>query len=194
MSRTSAAGPDGVSPCLFRAVHPSVVTRLYNLLMRCGRLPENLLMSRTVFLPKKADAKNPGDFRPITIPSVIVRGLHKILTKRIKKLLDIDVRQRAFRNMDGCADNTFLLDTFLRYHRKRFRSLYVASLDVSEAFDSVSHPAIETTLAAVGVPSPMVQYLSRVYKESHTRLEGANWSSRPVRPRRGVRQGDHYCW
>lgn len=190
VEKSSSSGPDGISPRLFRSVHPTVVIRIYNLLMWCGKLPESLLMSRTVFLPKKSDASEPGDFRPITIPSVIVRGLHKILARRMERLLDIDTRQRAFRRMDGCADNTFLLDTILRYHRRKFRPLYVASLDISKAFDSVSHPAIKATLSAVGLPSAMVEYLAEVYAGSRTILEGENWRSRPIHPRRGVRQGD----
>lgn len=122
--------------------------------MWCEELPEDLLLSRTIFLPKKKDANVPGDFRPITIPPVLVRGLHKILAKRLEDALDIDPRQRAFRSMDGCADNIFLLDTLLRYHRKQYKSLYIASIDVSKAFDAVTHPAIENTLTSLGVPPP----------------------------------------
>ncbi|KMQ88341.1 reverse transcriptase [Lasius niger] len=188
--RPSAAGPDGVTPRLFRAVPTEILLRIYNIIMWCERLPEDLLKSRTIFLPKKTDAVEPGDFRPITIPSVIVRGLHKILAKRMEVMLDIDPRERAFRNTDGCADNTFLLDTILRSHRRNFKSVYMASLDVSKAFDSVSHPAIETALTEIGVPRPMVRYLAEIYRESRTRLEGDTWSSAYIHPGRGVRQGD----
>lgn len=92
-------------------------------------------------------------------------------------MLDIDPRQRAFRSTDGCADNTFLLDTLLRYHRKNFRSLYMASLDISKAFDSVSHSAIMETLKGVGVPSPMIEYLEDTYLKTR-------------RPFRRVKDGD----
>lgn len=190
ISRTSAPGPDGVSARLFRSIPSALLIRMYNLLMWCRRLPEDLLVSRTVFIPKKSGASDPGDFRPITIPSVLVRGFHKILAKRLEKMLDIDRRQRAFRAADGCAENTFLLDTMLRFHRSHFRSLYVASLDVSKAFDSVSHPAIEATLISMGVPAPMVEYLKEVYMKSTTHLEGRGWKSESIHPRRGVRQGD----
>lgn len=190
VQRTSAAGPDGVSPRLFRAIPSATLIRIYNLLMWCGKLPEELLKSRTVFLPKKKDATLPGDFRSITIPSVLVRGLHKILAKRMETSLDIDARQRAFRSTDGCADNTFLLDIILRTHRKRFRSLYMASLDISKAFDSVSHSAIAAVLTEIGIPGPMIQYLIEVYKGSKTYLEEGTWTSAPIHPERGVRQGD----
>jgi len=157
IAMTSAAGPDGVSARLLRSIPSEILVRIYNILMWCGRLPRDLLESRTIFLPKQKDAEAPGDFLPITIPPVLVRGLHKILAKRMEILLDIDPRQRAFRSTDGCADNTFLLDTLLRYHRKKYKPLYMAALDISKAFDSVSHPAIIATLRNIGVPPPMVE-------------------------------------
>lgn len=74
--------------------------------------------------------------------------------------------------MDGCADNIFFLDTLLHYHRKQCRSLYVASIDVSKAFNAVAHPAIKATLNSLGVPAAMIRYLEYVYAGSRTYIEG----------------------
>lgn len=189
LSLITAAGPDGVSARLLRSIPVGILCRLFNLLMWSG-LPEDLLLSKTIFLPKKAQAETPEDFRPITIPSVIVRSLHKILARRLMHLVDIDHRQRGFRNTDGCADNTFLLDTILRQHRRKIRPLYMASIDVSKAFDSVSHPAIQAILTDAGLPEAMIAYMRNVYHKSRTCLFGEGWTSKPIHPQRGVKQGD----
>lgn len=188
--RASAAGPDGVSARLFQAIPPLVLVKIYNLLMWCESLLEDLLLSRTVFLPKKKEANDPGDFRPITIPPVLVRGLHRILAVRLERALNIDSRQRAFKPTDGCSDNVFLLDTLLRFHRKKYQSLYVASLDVAKAFNTVTHATITATLQSLGVPSPMINYLQQVYERSKTRMEGDDWVSQPIHPVRGARKVD----
>lgn len=190
ISYNSAPGPDGTTARLYRAIPENVILRLYNLFMWCEALPSEMMLSRTVFLPKKKDAKEPGDFRPITIPPILLRGLHKILARRMEAALNIDARQRAFRSTDGCADNTLLLDTILRYHRREFKSLHMASIDVSKAFDAITHPAIRSTLESLGIPQPMVRYLSGVYAGCKTRLEGDGWTSKAFHPARGVRQGD----
>ncbi|KAL0103848.1 hypothetical protein PUN28_017885 [Cardiocondyla obscurior] len=52
-------------------------------------LPADMLLLRTVFLPKKQDAREPENFRHITIPPIILKGLHKVLAKRMEKELDI---------------------------------------------------------------------------------------------------------
>ncbi|KMQ89970.1 reverse transcriptase [Lasius niger] len=153
IARSSAAGPDGISARLFRATPGQILLRIY-ILLRCRELLEDLLRSRTIFIPKKQDANDPEDFRPITIPPVLVRSLHKILAKRMEVLLDIDPRQRAFKSTDGWADNIFLVDTLLRLYRREFRPLNLASLHVGKAFDFITHSAVETTLTSLEIPSP----------------------------------------
>ena len=39
--------------------------------------------ARTIFIPKKPDAVEPADFRPVTISSALARLFHRILAKRI---------------------------------------------------------------------------------------------------------------
>lgn len=76
-----------------------------------------------MLIPKKSNAKEPGDFRPITVSSAIIRTLHKIFALRLRKSVALDERQRAFRPTDGCSDNIFLLDLALRYHFQKHKSL-----------------------------------------------------------------------
>lgn len=68
--------------------------------------------------------------------------------------------------------------------------MFLAAIDVSKAFDSVSHAAIRKVAEGIGLPKPMIEYLMFVYQHSATRLMGDDWTSAPIRPRRGVRQGD----
>jgi len=84
-----------------------------------------------------------------------MRTLHKILATRMGHNICLDQRQRAFRPTDGCSDNIFLLDMVLRYHHRSHKPLFMASLDIAKAFDSVSHKTIEETLIVKGVLAPM---------------------------------------
>jgi len=105
-----------------------------------------LLESLTTLIPKISRAKMPAEFRPITISSVLIRTLHKILAMRMANSISLDQRQRAFRATDGCSDNVFLLDMISRYHHTRHKPLFVASLDIAKAFDLVPHDTINETL------------------------------------------------
>lgn len=189
-SRKSAPGPDGLTEQDIRGFPKGMLLCLYNLFMWCEELPECLLASRTIFIPKKGFENMPEKYRPITIPSVMVRGFHSILAGRLAKELDIDERQRGFRNMDGCRDNTFQLDMILRQHYRSLKPLYIASVDITKAFPSVSHPCLLECMRSFGVPSEFVRYIEGVYRRGYTILQGQGWTSDKIYPRRGVRQGD----
>ena len=108
----------------------------------------------------------------------------------MNRLISLDERQREFRATDGCADNVFLLDLILRHHHTRHKSLYIASIDVAEAFDSVAHSAIMQTSGARGCPEPMLDYVRSVYSEATTTITSDGWQSHAIHPIHGVRQGD----
>lgn len=118
-----------------------------NLLLIGGKIPEFLFESKIILIPKKEEASNPGDFRPITVSSVLVRTFHKILVNRLAKAITLDGRQRAFLPRDGTARNIFDLNMILRYHRQYYKPLYLSSINLTKAFDFVSHNTIRDTLA-----------------------------------------------
>ena len=187
----TAAGPDGMTSRQFRKIPNAILVRILNLIIWCGKLPAHLSIARTVFIPKKSGAVAPGEFRPISITSIFARCLNKILATRVERFISLDDRQRAFRNgFDGCRDNVFLLDSMLRDRYTSYRSMYMATVDLSKAFDSVSHQALLSAAGAAGMPEPMLQYLKDFYKQASTTIVGCGWESDRIRVTRGVRQGD----
>lgn len=189
-ANTTSAGPDGLTARSLRAVPLDVLMRILNIILWCGNAPTYLLESVTTLIPKKSNAHSPSDFRPITVSSVLTRTLHKVLAGRMARLIHLDQRQRAFRPTDGCSDNIFLLDLLLRYHHRHHKSLYIASLDIAKAFDSVSHESIRETLESMGLPQPMTSYIMDVYQRSTTTLCCGSWTSNKIHPTCGVKQGD----
>lgn len=78
----------------------------------------------------------------------------------------------------------------IKIHRQNFKSLFIASIDIAKAFDSVSHNTIRDTLTIKGIPNPMVRYIMDVYARSTTKLVCDGWESDPIHPTCGVKQGD----
>lgn len=187
---TTAHGPDMVTARQLRAVPLAILARIFNIFMICGKIPQWLLSSRTVLIPKKDNATEPGEYRPITVSSVITRTYHKVLASRILSAVDLDQRQKAFVPVDGCAENTFRFDMLLRHHRQTFKPLYLASVDIAKAFDSVTHQTIIDTLKTKGIPGSMVSYIEYVYQNSSTSLVCGDWTSDKIHPTCGVKQGD----
>lgn len=192
-NNSTAPGPDGISVRLAKKIPMEVLVRMLNIVLWCGKMPKKLLESVTTLIPKKSEAGSPADFRPISVASVLVRVLHRILASRLSRYVHLDQRQRAFRPTDGCSDNVFHLDLVLRQHHKQHKPLFMASLDIAKAFDSVSHKTIQETLETLeimGVPQPMTQYIMDVYNNSTTKLTCNGWTSDHIKPLCGVKQGD----
>ena len=183
-------GHDGLTAHQFRAISLGIIVRIFNLILWCENLFKHLAISRTTFIPKKSQASLPGEFRPIFISSVFARVLHKILAQRIDAKIEMD-DQRAFRaRMDGCRDNTVLLDVLLRSRYQQFKSTFAATLDLARSVGSVEHSAIMRATEAAGIPPLLIKYLKNLYASSTTTLMGTDWSSEPIKVTRKVKQGD----
>jgi len=126
-----------------------------------GYSPEILVYSRTIFAAKKGDPECPGNYRPISIASVAIRHLHRILDRCMEKLSMVDTRQRGFQQADSVAENLFLLDSVLKDALSTCKGLCLASLDLSKVFDSVSHESITSAMCYVGLKPRFVEYIRR---------------------------------
>ena len=187
---SSSAGLDGVTPRQWRAVPPQLRALLFNVVMLAKGFPKELLRTRTVFIPKTSQPAGPSDYRPISILSVIVRQLHRILAARLLRAPVVDERQRAFIKADGVAENTAILDALLHSAKARKEELHIATLDVSKAFDTLSHEALLAVVSQLGFPQGFCSYIAQLYTGAATSFQIGGRLTPPVAVRRGVRQGD----
>ncbi|KAK2574695.1 hypothetical protein KPH14_013024, partial [Odynerus spinipes] len=61
---STSPGPDGITSRQLRAIPADILVRIINIILLCEQLPEYHRAARTVFLPKKLGATEPGEFRP----------------------------------------------------------------------------------------------------------------------------------
>lgn len=138
----TAPGPDGMTTAAWNRVDLYSKRIFFNVLMYIQECPGIILDSRTVLIPKEPGTMDPACFRPLSIASVALRHLHKIMANRMGERGLLDIRQRAFIVADGVAENSSLLSAMIKEARLRMKGLYIAILDVKKAFDSVHHSAI----------------------------------------------------
>jgi len=189
LDRNSAKGPDGFSVALVKSIPRVVLLKILNLFLLTGKLPEKLKTSRTILIPKKDHPKDSSEFRPISISPVLVRLFHKCLAKRITLAADLDIRQRGFLPVDGCAENIMILESAIRETQNQKRSAFLVSLDIKNAFGSVAHEAIIRALQCSGAPGLLVDYVRDLYTNFITQIVYGKERILTV-VRRGVLQGD----
>lgn len=189
LANGTAPGPDGITSRGWRRVSNKVRALFYNLIMKKGSLDSDLKKARTVLIPKGTGCISPGDTRPLSITSVAVRQLHRILAKRFRCLHKFTDNQRAFIDCDGTLENLSIVSTILADARTSRREVHLATLDLRKAFDSVTHKTILDTITAIGCPKPFVEYIRMLYKDSETLLQYGSVDTK-ISVKRGVLQGD----
>ncbi|GBN95222.1 Retrovirus-related Pol polyprotein from type-2 retrotransposable element R2DM [Araneus ventricosus] len=111
----SAPGPNLSTVGDLRRISKFELAKIFNVFLLCMRVPDRFCKAKTIFLPKIADAINPGDFRPISLTPIPARLFSKILARRLSPTVHLDPEQRGFIESDGISQNTFMLDYVLRH-------------------------------------------------------------------------------
>ncbi|MGL4350335.1 MAG: reverse transcriptase domain-containing protein, partial [Plesiomonas shigelloides] len=109
--------------------------------------------------------------------------LHKILARR--KRDQLSATQYAFLQKDGCLEASTVLHAVLRNSHDLQRPLALAFLDLSKAFDSISHEALGEAAEQAGLPLPLLSYIGNVLTKSESVL-----GNTIIHCGRGVKQGD----
>ena len=184
--KDNSPGLDGIKRNDLRKVNKSEL-RLLAMVFQAARYTPAFLRDGVVTLiPKKATPDDPGDYRPITITSFVLRFYHGILAKRMEAL-PLSKRQKAFLPRDGMAENAWIIDSAIRHAKSKLKELVVVFVDVSKAFDSLAHPALIQAAEMVGVPREQVHYLQGVYDGASVTFKG---KQRKIRKNGGIQQGD----
>ena len=180
-----APGPDRVSLKRLRSEDRSMLAAALNSVLYFGEAPASFLTSRTTLIPKSKIPALAGDYKPISVTSIVCRLYHKLLSRRVELALRLHHSQRAFRAVDGVAANLTVLDCVISDSKTNHRDVNIGFVDLRKAFDSVSHASLLAELGNVGFPLILLQYLKHYYAHGTTSI-----GKHSMGIRRGVRQVD----
>ncbi|GIY77566.1 retrovirus-related Pol polyprotein from type-1 retrotransposable element R2 [Caerostris extrusa] len=90
---------------------------------------------------------------------------------------------------DGVLEHNFLLHKRFEDARTMRRDLYLAWLDVTNAFGAVPHQAIDDALRAAQAGDTLRNLVNFVYEDCHTKLLSSEGLSDSIRIGAGIKQG-----
>ena len=100
-----------------------------------GFIPEDLNHGRVKLLFKSGDPLDPGNYRPITVSSVIIKLFTKIYQTRLSKVFEdeglLEDNQIGFRPGRGTADAIAIVNTLIAKYKKQKKPLHLAFLDLT---------------------------------------------------------------
>ncbi|CAM2107381.1 unnamed protein product [Caretta caretta] len=190
-----APGPDQVSLRDLVHVNPEgdTLAGLFIAWLVTGIIPDGIKECRSLLIPKTVDPetlKELGNWRPLTIGSIVLRLFSRILTNRLAKACPLNARQRGFIAAPGCSENLKVLHLITKQAKKEKKPLGVVFIDIAKAFDSVSHDHIILVLRERGPDQHMINIISDSYRKVHTRMEVGKELTSLIAIEVGVKQGD----
>ncbi len=109
----TAVGVDGRSIGNLRSANLDTFTCLLNIVLATASIPPSIRAASTVLTPKVSSSMTPGEYRPITISSVVLRTLHKVVMRSLNDEKLISEWQKEFVAEDGCGINLMTLQTLI---------------------------------------------------------------------------------
>lgn len=103
-------------------------------------------------LPKKVDAEEPGDYRPICLIHSFAKLMAKMMARRLAPELDklVDVNQSAFIQKRSIHNNFRFIQASAKLFKQRKIPKLLLKLDIAKAFDTVSWPFLLQVLQQHG--------------------------------------------
>jgi hypothetical protein len=142
-----------------------------------------------VLLPKKEEAHQIGDYRPINLMHSIAKIFSKILANRLATRLPemLSLSRSAFVKKRCIHDNFILIQSLLKeFHRKNTRALFV-KLDIVKVFDSVSWAYILEVMERLGFSTRWREWISLALSTASSRILLNGIPGRPIKHERGLR-------
>lgn len=126
MHPDKASGPDGLNPAFFQNFWNILGSEVFSCCkewLEKGCFPANLNDTNVVLIPKKENACDLRDLRPIALCNVLYKIMAKVLANRLKGILPslISEQQSAFVPGRSIADNVLVAFEII-HHMQRKRS------------------------------------------------------------------------
>jgi len=191
-----APGPDGFTGQFYKTCWPIIktdfITAIVFLQQGDARKLELLNSAYLTVIPKKVEALEAKDFRPISLIHSFAKLVTKLMANRLAPLLDrlVATNQSAFTRGQCIHDNFMLVQQTIKVlHRRKIASLFL-KLDISKAFDSVAWAFLLEILEHLGFGDNWRNLISNLLKSASTQVLLNGEPGKIISHQRGLRQGD----
>ena len=173
-----------------------MITRLFNVVLRTGIVPEAWCIGAIVPLYKGKGSKEDLDnYRGITLLSCMGKHFTSLINKRLTDFLGgagaIGPEQAGFRKGHSTTDHAFALHMLIELYKQKGKRIYAAFVDYRKAFDFVDRSALWTKLLKEGINGHVLRVIMNIYAKAKSCVKSSANISRSFPSTIGVRQGEN---
>ena len=158
IKRSKATGIDDLPPGLIKDAADVLsvpLSHIINMSLDTGQFPQEWKAAKIIPLHKSGSTKSFDNYRPISVLPIVSKIIEKIVHKQLMNFLDenklLSTRQFGFRpKMSTELAATLLLDD-IRKNVDKGQLVGAVFVDLSKAFDTISHSNLLTKLSSYGI-------------------------------------------
>ena len=158
LKRNKATGADGIPPKLLKDAASGIsapLSFIINLSLRTSSIPTDWKLAKVVPLHKKGDSSLQSNYRPISVLSVcskiLERAVHHQLIDFLEKEQLFSNNQYGYRKHRSTEHATIFLTDNIRKFIDKGRLVGALFVDLSKAFDTLSHAILLGKLRSYGI-------------------------------------------
>ena len=177
LNANKSYGPDGISPKFIKLAGNSLVkplTKLYNLSLSSGKVPKLWKQANVVPLHKKDSKQVMGNYRPVSLLSILGKILERIVFKHVynhfRDNFLLSVWQSGF--LPGSSTVTQLIELYNKFCTavSQNKEIRIVFLDISKAFDRVWHDGLIFKLKKWGISGSLLHWFEDYLKDRVQRV------------------------
>ena len=193
---SKALGPDEISPIMLKHLGPhglKHLTNLFNYVVNTATIPALWKVARIIPLLKPGKPADKGSsFRPISLLSPLAKILEAVLLPTISDSIDLATHQHGFRKSRSTTtalQNIANKVTKGLNQKKPVDRTVAVAIDLSKAFDTVSHEILITEILSLDLNDYVKRFLASYLRGRKTYVEFRGHRSSCRKLKQGVPQG-----
>jgi len=157
-----------------------------------GSWPKGTNASFITLVPKVVNPQLLNGFRPISLVGCVYKFVSKILSSRLKRVLDkvIDLRQSAFLEERGLLDSVVVANETFENVKMNKKECVVFKVDYENGYDSVRWEFIYYMLGRLGFYGKWIEWVKNCLKSSSIYVMVNGSPTTEFIPMKGLRQED----
>ena len=168
------------------------LSTLFQAMLRHSFVPKEYKESVVVPIVKdrNKDISDPNNYRGIAVTYVVSKIFERLILSKWEVLLQSSEFQFGFKKGIECAECSHVVQEAIDYYLSNgTNSMLACALDLSKAYDRVSHYGLFCKLIKRGIPVAVVKLIEGWYTDQTLRVKWGGQLSEPVHVSNGIRQG-----